>query len=128
MFDHLSLGVTDLDRSQAFYDRVLATLGIARQHNFPGAAGYGASPSGNSFWIGTPSEAGRPPQPSAGTHIAFSAKDRPSVDAFYKAALAAGGRDNGAPGLRPIYHPNYYGAFVFDPDGHKIEACCHLPA
>ena len=128
MFDHLSLGVADLDRSQTFYDRVLATLGIKRHSNFPGAAGYGVKPDGASFWIGTPSEAGRPPQPSSGMHIAFNAKYRPSVDAFYKAALAAGGRDNGAPGLRPIYHPNYYGAFVFDPDGHKIEACCHLPA
>ena len=128
MLDHVSLGVADFDRSQAFYDRVLATLGIGRHYNFPGAAGYGATPDGTSFWIGTPNEADRPPQPSGGAHIAFNAKDRPSVDAFYKAALAAGGRDNGPPGLRPHYHANYYGAFVLDPDGNNIEAVCHKPA
>jgi len=125
MLDHVSLGVADFDRSQAFYDRVLAPLGMVRCFNFPGVAGYGADGRAV-FWIGRPDE--RSPQPSAGTHLAFSAKDRPSVDAFHAAALAAGGRDNGAPGLRPLYHPNYYGAFAFDPDGHKIEACCHLPA
>ena len=125
MLDHISLGVTDFDRSQAFYDRVLAPLGMVRCFNFPGVAGYGADGRAV-FWIGSPDE--RSPQPSAGTHLAFSAKDRPSVDAFHAAALAAGGTDNGAPGLRPLYHPNYYGAFAIDPDGHKIEACCHLPA
>jgi catechol 2,3-dioxygenase-like lactoylglutathione lyase family enzyme len=126
MLDHVSLGVADFDRSQAFYDRVLASLGMARCFNFPGAAGYGADGRAV-FWIGKPDDV-RSPQPSTGTHLAFSAKNRPSVDAFHAAALAAGGRDNGAPGLRPHYHPNYYGAFAVDPDGHKIEACCHLPA
>ena len=65
---------------------------------------------------------------AACSHVAFAAKDRPAVDAFYRAALAAGGEDNGAPGLRPHYHPNYYGAFVLDPDGHNVEAVCHVPA
>jgi len=127
MLDHVSLGVADFDRSQAFYDRVLAPLGMVRCFDFPGVAGYGAEGRAV-FWIGRPSDDDRSPQPSAGTHLAFSAKDRPSVDAFHAAALAAGGRDNGAPDLRPLYHPNYYGAFAIDPDGHKIEACCHLPA
>ena len=127
MLDHVSFGVADFDRSQAFYDRVLAPLGMVRCFNFPGVAGYGADGRAV-FWIGKPGEDARSPKPSAGTHLAFSAKDRPSVDAFHAAALAAGGRDNGAPGLRPHYHPNYYGAFAIDPDGHKIEACCHLPA
>ena len=125
MLDHVSLGVADFDRSQAFYDRVLAPLGMVQCFDFPVVAGYGADGRAV-FWIGKPDD--RSPQPSAGTHLAFSAKDRPSVDAFHAAALAAGGRDNGAPGLRPLYHPNYYGAFAIDPDGHKIEACCHLPA
>ena len=120
MFDHLSLGVADLDRSQAFYDRVLATLGIKRHSNFPGAAGYGVKPDGASFWIG---ERGR--GPDSGTHVAFTAENRETVNAFHEAALAAGGRDNGAPGPREIYHPTYYGAFVLDPDGNNIEAVFH---
>ena len=128
MLDHVSLGVADFDRSQAFYDAVLATLGMKRYFNYPGAAGYGATQDRPVFWIGRPSDADRPPQAGGGSHLAFVAKDRPAVDAFHAAALAAGGRDNGAPGLRPLYHPNYYGAFVFDPDGHKIEACCRQPA
>jgi catechol 2,3-dioxygenase-like lactoylglutathione lyase family enzyme len=128
MLDHVSLGVADFDGSQAFYDAVLAPLGMKRYHSYLGAAGYGATPDRPVFWIGLPAGADRPAQAGGGTHLAFAAKDRPAVDAFHAAALAAGGRDNGAPGLRPQYHPNYYGAFVFDPDGHKIEACCHLPA
>ena len=128
MLDHVSLGVADIDRSQAFYDAVLATIGMKRYHNFHGAAGYGATADRPVFWIGLPDDAGRPAQAGGGTHLAFAAKDRPAVDAFHAAALAAGGRDNGAPGLRPQYHANYYGAFAFDPDGHKIEACCHQPA
>jgi catechol 2,3-dioxygenase-like lactoylglutathione lyase family enzyme len=127
MLDHVSLGVADFDRSRAFYDAVLATLGMKRCLNFHGAAGYGAEDRAV-FWIGLPIDDGRAAQPAGGSHLAFAAKDRPAVDAFHKAALAAGGRDNGAPGLRPHYHANYYGAFVFDPDGHKIEACCHQPA
>ena len=85
------------------------------------AAGFGADGKPD-FWIG--SEGGL----NRAVHIALLAKDRATVDAFYRAALAAGGKDNGAPGLRPLYHPNYYGAFVFDPDGHNIEAVCHAPA
>ena len=127
MLDHVGIGVSDFARAKAFYDKALAPLGIAvvkevtaEQTGGHPAAGYG-SKGKPYFWFGG-GEGG------ARAHIAFTAKDRASVDAFYKAAIAAGGKDNGAPGLRPHYHDNYYGAFVLDPDGHNIEAVCHLPA
>lgn len=121
MLDHVTIGVGDIERSKAFYDRALRSLGITRLYadgeNF---AGYGRHPKAF-FWIG-----GRnTPQTSA--HIAFVAQDRATVDQFHHDAIAAGGRDNGRPGLRPNYHPDYYGAFVLDPDGHNIEAVCRLP-
>jgi catechol 2,3-dioxygenase-like lactoylglutathione lyase family enzyme len=115
--DHVSLRVTDYGRAQAFYDQALAPLGVSRLFG-DGAhfAGYGdARPY---FWIGQGAAAGY-------AHVAFTAPDRASVDAFYAAAMAAGGRDNGKPGLRPEYHASYYGAFVLDPDGHNVEAVCH---
>ena len=119
MIDHVTLGVTDLARSRASYDRTLVPLGIARiagdDHEF---AGYGV-PGKGYFWIGTAKE------PPTGTHVAFAVADRATVHAFHEAALAAGGRDNGAPGLRPQYAPTYYGAFVLDLDGHNIEAVCY---
>ena len=119
MLDHVVFWVTDMVRSRAFYDRALAPLGLKRitgdDHAF---AGYGV-PGKGYFWIGPAAE--RP----TGTHVAFAAPDRATVRAFYDAALAAGGRDNGAPGLRPQYQANYYGAFVLDPDGHNIEAVCY---
>jgi catechol 2,3-dioxygenase-like lactoylglutathione lyase family enzyme len=128
MIDHVSLGVTDLERSKAFYDAVLQPLGINRQYEIDGAAvAYGASPNAFDFWIGRPLDAGRKAQAGGGTHVAFSAPNRKAVDAFFAAALKAGAKDDGKPGPRPIYHENYYGAFVLDPDGHKIEACCHRP-
>jgi catechol 2,3-dioxygenase-like lactoylglutathione lyase family enzyme len=120
MLDHVSLKVADYARSQAFYDAALKPLGVARvmgdgQH----FAGYGDSHP--FFWIGQ--------GPGGGSaHVAFAAQERATVDAFHAAALAAGGRDNGGPGVRPQYHPAYYGAFVLDPDGHNIEAVCHTPA
>jgi catechol 2,3-dioxygenase-like lactoylglutathione lyase family enzyme len=118
MLDHVTIGVRDLERASAFYDRALRPLGIERLYaegeNF---AGYGVA--GRAFfWIGARE------QVATGAHVAFMARDRQTVDAFYAAALAAGGRDNGPPGLRPHYHPDYYGAFVLDPDGHNIEAVC----
>ena len=126
MLDHIGIGVTDYAKAKAFFDRALAPLGIvkimevtAAQTGSYDGAGYGMDRP--FFWIGA-SERTTP------AHVAFRAKDRATVDAFHKAALAAGGRDNGAPGLRPHYHPNYYGAFVLDPDGHNIEAVCHEPA
>jgi catechol 2,3-dioxygenase-like lactoylglutathione lyase family enzyme len=127
MFDHVGFGVSDLARSRSFYERALAPLGIAVQMEVTseqtgGYEGLGFGPPGRPlFWIGT-GEALR-----GSLHVAFAAADRSAVDAFHRAALDAGGRDNGAPGLRPHYHPNYYGAFVLDPDGHNIEAVCHSP-
>ncbi|HEX4183539.1 MAG TPA: VOC family protein [Caulobacteraceae bacterium] len=126
MIDHVTFGVADFDRALAFYDRTLAPLGVTRLMSVTteesGAAhfaGYGDSRP--FFWIGG-GEAS-----SGQMHFAFTAPDRATVDAFHKAALAAGGRDNGPPGVRPHYHANYYGAFVLDPDGRNIEAVCHAP-
>ena len=121
MIDHTGVSVTDVAKSTAFYRAALAPLGYGVLMEFDGAAGLGVAPKPD-FWIGqaTPNE----PR----VHVAFRADTRAVVDAFYKAALAAGGRDNGPPGPRPNYHDNYYGAFVLDPDGHNIEAVCHAPA
>src|ERR1700722_4002422 len=118
MLDHVTFGVSDIERSRAFYDRALPSLGIARLYVEDDCAGYGANDRAF-FWIGLKGTA------QTGAHVAFVTADRETVDRFHQAALAAGGRDNGAPGLRPHYHANYYGAFVLDPDGHNIEAVCH---
>jgi catechol 2,3-dioxygenase-like lactoylglutathione lyase family enzyme len=126
MIDHLGICVADFDASKAFYDKVMAPLGASLLMMVPPehtggvkVGGYGRERP--TFWLHEGAETG------PGRHIAFSARSRAEVDAFHKAAIAAGGRDNGAPGLRPHYHPDYYGAFVFDPDGNNIEAVCHLP-
>jgi catechol 2,3-dioxygenase-like lactoylglutathione lyase family enzyme len=128
MIDHVGFAASDYARAKAFYARALAPLGyvlvkeVAAEKNpsgFP-AAGFGAGRKPD-FWIGGEGKLERP------LHVAIVAKDRAAVDAFYEAALAAGGKDNGAPGLRPQYHPDYYAAFVFDLDGHNIEAVCHAP-
>jgi catechol 2,3-dioxygenase-like lactoylglutathione lyase family enzyme len=121
MLDHMGIAVSDYARSKAFYEKALAPLGYGVVMEVPQVptAGFGA-PGKPSFWISQ----GKPGY----LHIAFIAKDRKAIDAFYKAALAAGGRDNGPPGIRAHYHPNYYGAFVFDLDGVNIEAVCHNPA
>ncbi|TBR39821.1 MULTISPECIES: VOC family protein [Dyella] len=128
MLDHIGIGVTDYERSKSFYTRALAPLGAglvmevsAEETGNQAHAGFGHEGK-PSFWIsGADAGVGR-------AHCAFVAPDRAAVDAFYAAALAAGGRDNGPPGIRAHYHPNYYGAFVTDPDGHNIEAVCHMPA
>jgi catechol 2,3-dioxygenase-like lactoylglutathione lyase family enzyme len=126
MLDHIGIGVSDFARSKAFYDKALAPLAIglvmevtAEQTGDHPAAGFGSEHKPY-FWFGGGADIAR-------AHVAFVAQSRAAVDAFHKAALAAGGKDNGAPGLRPHYHANYYGAFVLDPDGHNIEAVCHLP-
>ena len=128
MLDHASLGVSDIDRSRRFYDRALRPLGIVRTVDFGQGRGsdYGAVPGqpGVEFTITRETEV-RTPVP--GAHLCFRAPDRAAVDAFHAAALAAGGRDDGPPGIRTHYHPDYYGAFVLDPDGHRIEAVCHAP-
>ena len=118
MLDHVSLGVSDIERSRKFYDQALRPLGIERLYaEGETASGYGIGRKAF-FWIGQ-KEASQ-----TGSHVAFAAEDRATVDRFHQAALAAGGRDNGQPGLRPHYHNDYYGAFVLDPDGHNIEAVC----
>jgi catechol 2,3-dioxygenase-like lactoylglutathione lyase family enzyme len=118
MIDHTGISVSNFAKSKAFYAAALAPLGYAMLMEFDQAAGFGVAPKPD-FWIGE-STPNVPP-----IHVAFRAASRAQVDAFYKAAMTAGGRDNGAPGLREHYHPNYYGAFVLDPDGHNIEAVCH---
>jgi catechol 2,3-dioxygenase-like lactoylglutathione lyase family enzyme len=120
MIDHTGLAVSNIRKSKAFYSAALAPLGYVVLMDGEQFAGLGVSPKPD-FWIGE----GTPNVPPI--HIAFRADSRARVDAFYRAAMAAGGRDNGAPGLRAHYHPNYYGAFVLDPDGHNIEAVCHTP-
>jgi catechol 2,3-dioxygenase-like lactoylglutathione lyase family enzyme len=136
MIDHMGLDVRDVGRATEFYLKALAPLGygivmeVSAEETGQGAAvGFGApGPAADfqsgkpSFWIGEGETASGP------MHVAFVASSRAAVDAFYAAALKAGGRDNGAPGLRPHYHANYYGAFVFDPDGNNVEAVCHMPA
>jgi catechol 2,3-dioxygenase-like lactoylglutathione lyase family enzyme len=122
VIDHVNIGVADVAASRAFYERALAPLGMRMvMEPNPGVGGFGADfPF---FWI-----ASRGRGPDSGVHVAFTAQDREMVGAFHEAALAAGGRDNGGPGVREIYHPSYYGAFVLDPDGNNVEAVCHSPA
>jgi catechol 2,3-dioxygenase-like lactoylglutathione lyase family enzyme len=127
MIDHIGFPVSDYERAKAFYTKALAPLGYSlimevTQEDRPGepAAGFGADGKPD-FWIGGEGGLNKP------MHVAIMAKDPATVNAFYQAALAAGGRDNGAPGIRAHYHPTYYGAFVLDPDGHNIEAVCHTP-
>jgi catechol 2,3-dioxygenase-like lactoylglutathione lyase family enzyme len=121
MIDHIGVSVSDVGQSKVFYRAALAPLGYSMLMEFGDASGFGVAPKPD-FWIGEGAMSG------ARGHVAFRADSRKVVDAFYKAAVAAGGRDNGPPGLRPHYHASYYGAFVLDPDGHNIEAVCHGPA
>ncbi|HEY5819861.1 MAG TPA: VOC family protein [Mesorhizobium sp.] len=126
MIDHTGIAVADWDKAKAFYDAAFAALGGSLIMTVPkeytggkNVGGYGRERP--VWWL---REGG---QPGPGRHVAFTARNRAEVDAFYAAAMATGGRDNGGPGLRPHYHENYYGAFVFDPDGNNIEAVCHAP-
>jgi catechol 2,3-dioxygenase-like lactoylglutathione lyase family enzyme len=118
MFDHIGIAVSSFDKSVRFYEAALVPLGFRLDAHDPKArsAGFGA-PGAPAFWIGN----GKPPGP---LHLAFQAKTRSAVRQFYEAALAAGGKDNGKPGLRENYGPTYYAAFVHDPDGHNVEAVC----
>lgn len=116
MIDHIGIAVSDLEKSLAFYAAALAPLGYTVMMKFPGVAGLGADGKPD-FWLSQ--EQGKP------LHVAFRARTRKLVDAFYQAAIAAGGKDNGPPGVRAQYHPDYYGAFVHDPDGNNVEAVCH---
>ena len=124
MFDHITIGIVDFARSVEFYDQALAPLGVTRLVTLPPEVTDGVSVTGYGelhprFWVAQEDAT------SGKLHIAFSAPNRAAVDAFHAAALQAGGRDNGAPGLRPHYHASYYGAYVLDPDGHNIEAVVH---
>lgn len=121
MLDHVTLGVRDIERSMRFYDKALRPLGITRLYqDGPTAAGYGIGKKAF-FWIGEKDA------PQTGMHVAFTCEDRATVEAFHATAIEAGGTDHGQPGLRPHYHPDYFGGFVLDPDGHNIEAVCHVP-
>ena len=128
MIDHLGIDMSDPVNSRRFYEQALAPLGYKVLMEIPieftgGAVVFGMGvPPKPDFWL----HQGTPQKPHV--HVAFRADNRAAVDDFYKAAIAAGGKDNGPPGLRLQYHPNYYGAFVLDPDGHNIEAVCHAPA
>jgi catechol 2,3-dioxygenase-like lactoylglutathione lyase family enzyme len=131
MIDHISIGVADLGRAKAFYDAALAPLGYACRFEMADACGYGRPAEAEgaighhalAFWIGHAPGLAAP----LDGHVCFRARSRGAVDAFHRAALAAGARDNGAPGPRPHYHANYYAAFVVDPDGYRLEAVCHEP-
>lgn len=130
MLDHIGIKVTDIKRSKTFYDHALKPLGVgvvmevseeeAKTFGQTAFMGYGEGEKPY-FWIN------QQPRATELIHVAFATDSRAKVDAFYAAAMAAGGRDNGPPGLRPHYHASYYGAFVLDPDGHNIEAVCHKP-
>lgn len=126
MLDHVGILVADWAKAKAFYDAAFAPMGITLLNQVPEqytggvkVGGYGRDKP--DFWLTEATETG------PGRHYAFAANTRAEVDAFYAAAMANGGRDNGGPGLRPQYHPNYYGAFVIDPDGNNVEAVCHAP-
>ncbi len=125
MLDHVSIGVRDLNAAKRFYDAALKPLGYTCLHEFDSSLGYGAKEA--ALWV---SAAKRPvpPYANSGLHFCFSAPSRQSVADFHDAALKAGGRDNGKPGLRADYGPNYYAAFVIDPDGYRIEAHCGAAA
>ena len=127
MIDHMGVDVSNFDAAKKFYSAALAPLGLSLLSEVPAeltgraaVAGFGTAPEAE-FWI-CDAAVTQPP-----LHVAFRASNRAMVDGFYRAALQAGGRDNGAPGIRAVYHPNYYAAFVLDPDGHNIEAVCHAP-
>jgi catechol 2,3-dioxygenase-like lactoylglutathione lyase family enzyme len=120
MFDHIGILVRDLAKSRAFYTAALGPLGIGVAMETPVAVGFGKAGKPQ-LWFGYGAS------PPTGIHLAITAANRAEVRAFYEAAMAAGATDNGAPGLRPQYHANYYGAFVLDPDGHNVEAVCHNP-
>lgn len=130
LIDHFTLTVSDYAKSKAFYEKALAPLGVKVLMDFGNACGMGREQKPD-FWLGSGPASFQKPEhlsPITPVHIAFTARSRDEVRAFHEAALKAGGKDFGAPGVRPEYHANYYGAFVLDPDGHNVEAVYHAPA
>jgi catechol 2,3-dioxygenase-like lactoylglutathione lyase family enzyme len=125
MINHVSIGVSDLARARKFYDAALKPMGFTCLSDGETSLGYGKD--GVQLWVSVASKPVKP-DPESGLHFCFDAPTRKSVDAFHKAALSAGGRDNGKPGLRADYGANYYAAFVIDPDGYRIEAYCGKPS
>ena len=123
MFSHVTLGTNDFAKAEKFYDAVMAVLGHPVMFKANGTAAYGM-PAGPKVFIVPPFD-GKAAKPGNGVHVAFLVTERSTVDAFHKAALEHGGSDEGAPGPRPHYHPNYYGAYARDPDGNKLQAVCH---
>jgi catechol 2,3-dioxygenase-like lactoylglutathione lyase family enzyme len=123
MIDHVGLNVGDLAAAKAFYAEALEPLGYHVFMEWEQHVGFQSGESGPDFWVSR-----RDDPAGTGTHVCFRARDRETVEAFHTAALAAGGTDNGPPGLRPHYHESYYGAYVLDPDGNNVEAVCHTPA
>lgn len=126
MYSHVTLGIDDFETSEPFYDAIMAVLGHPHLMRQSDGKGYG-TPTGPKLFIG-PAFDGQPMSAGNGTHLAFIVRERETVDAFYAVALAHGGTDEGAPGLRPQYHPHYYGAYVRDPEGNKLQAVCHSGA
>jgi len=125
--DHIGINVSDYARSKSFYEKALGPLGITAVMEFGKACGFGRAGKPD-FWIGEGATSFQKPEHLkviTPIHVCFVARSRTEVDAFHKAALAAGGKDNGGPGIRAEYHPSYYGAFVLDPDGHNVEAVIH---
>lgn len=125
MFSHVTLGTNDVEKALKFYDAVLGTLGIERFHTGDWGAGYGTM-QGAQTWVMNPYD-GQDARSGNGVHIAYLASSRAAVDEFHQVALANGATDEGAPGLRQHYHPNYYGCYVRDLDGNKLQAVCHTP-
>jgi catechol 2,3-dioxygenase-like lactoylglutathione lyase family enzyme len=125
--DHIGINVKDYERAKSFYAKALEPLGMTLVMEYGKGAGFGRDKKPD-FWIGEGATSFQKPEQLASitpVHVCFVARSRREVDAFHAAAIAAGGRDNGKPGIRGEYHPNYYGAFVIDPDGHNVEACIH---
>jgi len=127
MFSHVTVGSNDVARARAFYDGVGGSLGLERLADYPNAIAYGRTGGRPQLWILNPADKNAATVGN-GITIGLEAADRPAVDAAYKAGLSAGGKDEGAPGLRPHYHPDYYGAYLRDPDGNKVCVVCHKPA
>ena len=127
MFSHVTVGSNNVAKAKSFYDGLLKPLGLVRHPEFPNGLGYGRAGGRAQLWIVSPLDK-KAASVGNGITIGLEAPDRPAVDAAYKAGMAAGGKDEGAPGLRTHYHPNYYGAYLRDPDGNKICIVCHKPA